>query len=151
MSHKMLIATDGSKHSRNAADYGLSLAGKLGYEVLALYVINMKALEMFAIGHHDDIGGYENANTQMTYEGETALGYISAKGAELGVSVSKMIVRGHPADEIIAIAAKEGAAVIVVGNLGKTGLDHVLMGSVSESVVRKAPCPVWVVRGKTTP
>lgn len=150
MSLKMLIATDGSMYSREAADYGLCLAGKLGYEVLALYVVNTKALERFAIGHHDDIGGYENENARLTSEGESALGYIMAKGKELAVPVSKKIVRGNPADEILAIASKEGAGVIVVGNLGKTGFTHMLMGSVSESVVRKAPCPVWVVRGKIT-
>lgn len=150
MSPKMLIATDGSKYSRQAADYGLRLAGQLGYEVLALFVVNMKALEMFAIGHHDDIGGYETENARLTNEGEAALNYIAAKGEELGVPVWKKIVRGSPADEILAIAAKEGVDTIVVGNLGKTGLEHMLMGSVSESVVRKAPCPVLVVRGKFT-
>lgn len=148
MTSKMLIATDGSKFSREAADYGLKLAQKLGYEVSALYVINMKSLEMYAIGHHDDIGGYERVNDQLKYEGEAALNQIVSKGAELGVKVSMHIVRGHPADEIIKVAEQEGVELIVVGNLGKTGLEHMLMGSVSEHVVRRAPCPVLVVRGR---
>lgn len=148
MSLKMLIATDGSKFSKKAADYGLSLAKKLGYDVLGLYVVNLKSLEIFAIGHHDDIGGYEAADRELTHEGEVALGYITAKGTELGVTLSNRLVRGHPAEEIIGIARQEDMEMIVLGNLGKTGVEHMLMGSVSETVVRRAPCPVLVVRGK---
>lgn len=148
MKPKMLIATDGSKYSEKAADYGLNLAQKLGYDVLALYVVNMKSLEMFAIGHHDDIGGYERVNAELTSEGETALGSIEAKAAKLSVTVTRSLVRGHPAEEILKTAKKEDIELIVVGNLGKTGLEHLLMGSVSEKVVKHAPCPVLVIRGK---
>jgi nucleotide-binding universal stress UspA family protein len=56
-------------------------------------------------------------------------------------------VRGYPADEIIKAAKDEGVDLIVVGNLGRTGIERMLIGSVSEAVVRHAPCPVLVVRG----
>ncbi len=69
------------------------------------------------------------------------------KAREPGVSVSTRTVRGYPADEINKIAKDENYDMIVVGNLGKTGIERMLMGSVSENVVRHAPCPVLVVRG----
>lgn len=99
-------------------------------------------------GSLDDIGGYERVNDQLKYEGENELNPIVSKGSEPGVKVSVHIVRGHPADEIIKVAEQEGVELIVVGNLGMTGLEHMLMGSVSEHVVRSAPCPVLVVRGQ---
>ncbi len=148
MSLKILIATDGSKYSNIAVDYGLGLARKLGYDVLGLYVVNLKSLEMFAIGHHDDITGYEATDRALRDEGEAALSYVAAKGAELGVTVSKRLVRGHPAEEIVGAARQEAVEMIVLGNVGKTGIEHMLMGSVSETVVRRAPCPVLVVRAK---
>jgi nucleotide-binding universal stress UspA family protein len=148
MPFKMLIATDGSKYSMKAVDYGLDLAKKLGYDVLGLYVVNLKSLEMYAIGHHDDIGGYENTDNELKYEGKTALDYIVAKGANLGINVSKRLERGYPAEEIVKVAGQEDVKMIVLGNIGKTGIEHILMGSVSETVVRQASCPVLVVRGK---
>jgi nucleotide-binding universal stress UspA family protein len=146
MATKILITTDGSKYSENAVDYGVDLAKKLGCEVIALYVISLKHLEMFALGHHDDIGGYEKANESLLAEGDCALDYVASKGEEQGVEVSRNMPRGYPAEEILKAAKTENVGLIIVGNLGKTGLEHLLMGSVSEDVVRKAPCPVLVVR-----
>ncbi len=147
MVYKILLATDGSKFSNKAVDYGLDMAKKLGADVLALYVISLKHFEMYALGHHDDITGYEDENLRMRKEGEDALDYVAAGARERGVSLERRIVRGYPADEIMKAAKGEGAGLIVVGNLGRTGIERMLLGSVSEEVVRKAPCPVLVVRG----
>jgi nucleotide-binding universal stress UspA family protein len=145
---KMLIATDGSKNSNKAIDYAVNIAAKTGAEVLGLYVINMKSLELFALGHHDNIASYEEENSKLRREGEEALAYLKEQGAKAGVKVSSIIVRGYPVDEILRTAEKENVNMIVVGNIGRTGLEHILMGSVSESVVRKATRPVLVVRGE---
>lgn len=58
---------------------------------------------------------------------------------------------GHPADEILALATEVGADLIFVGSHGKTGVERLLLGSVSERVVREAKCPVMVARPKTYP
>ncbi len=121
----------------------------MGAEVLGLYVINLKSLEFFALEHHDNIAGYEDENSKLRREGEEALAYLKEQGAKAGVKVSTIIVRGYPVEEIVKTAEKEKVAMIVVGNIGRTGLDHMLMGSVSESIVRKATRPVLVVRGVT--
>jgi nucleotide-binding universal stress UspA family protein len=146
MVSKILIATDGSKYSETAADYGLGLAKKMESDVVALYVISTKNLEMFALGHHDDIGGYERANDQLKAEGGRALDYVASRGVARGVTVTKILSRGHPAEEIVKAARDKGVVLIVTGSLGKTGLEHLLLGSVSEAVVRTATCPVLVVR-----
>jgi nucleotide-binding universal stress UspA family protein len=147
MAFKILLATDGSKFSNKAADYGLDMAKKLGADVIALYVMNLKHFELYALEHHDDITGYEDENLRMRKEGEDALDYVVTRAREKGASLTTRIVRGYPADEIIKMAKDEGIDLIIVGNLGRTGIERMLMGSVSEAVVRKAPCPVLVVRG----
>ena len=58
------------------------------------------------------------------------------------------LVVGHPADAIVRIAQERGVDLIVMGTHGRTGLQHVLLGSVAEKVVRLAPCPVLTVRYK---
>ena len=56
------------------------------------------------------------------------------------------VATGHPADAIVRVAQEGGADLIVMGTHGRTGLQHVLLGSVAEKVVRLAPCPVLTVR-----
>ena len=56
---------------------------------------------------------------------------------------------GHPADTIVRLAQERSADLIVMGTHGRTGLQHVLLGSVAEKVVRLAPCPVLTVRYKS--
>ena len=58
---------------------------------------------------------------------------------------------GHAADTIVRVAQERGADLIVMGTHGRTGLQHVLLGSVAEKVVRLAPCPVLTVRYKSVP
>ena len=58
---------------------------------------------------------------------------------------------GNPATEILALAAEVGADLIFIGSHGKTGVERLLLGSVSERVVREAGCPVMVARPKTYP
>jgi len=144
---KILIATDGSKNASKAVDYGVQVAAKMRADVLGVYVINMKSLELFALTHHDSITAYEEENARHRREGEEALEYLISQCKQAGVKCSTVIARGYPADEIVKIAEKEKPAMIVVGSLGKSNVAHMLLGSVSESVVQKAPFPVLVVRG----
>jgi len=56
------------------------------------------------------------------------------------------VAAGHPAETIVRVAHERGADLIVMGTHGRTGLQHVLLGSVAEKVVRLAPCPVLTVK-----
>lgn len=56
------------------------------------------------------------------------------------------LLRGKPAEEIIRVAAEEGVSLIVMGTQGRTGVGRLLMGSVAEEVLRRAPCPVLTVK-----
>jgi universal stress protein A len=56
------------------------------------------------------------------------------------------VVVGNPADAILRVAQEHGVDLIVMGTHGRTGLQHLLLGSVAESILRHAPCPVLVTR-----
>jgi len=66
--------------------------------------------------------------------------------ADPAVPFTHRLTMGDPAAEIVRIAGDENAEMIVLGTHGRTGLSRVLMGSVAEAVVRRAPCPVLVYR-----
>ncbi len=68
-----------------------------------------------------------------------------------GVSVERHLLKGDPADEILRLARLSQCDLIVMGTHGLTGLDRLLMGSVAERVLRKAPCPVLTVKVPPTP
>jgi nucleotide-binding universal stress UspA family protein len=65
---------------------------------------------------------------------------------DTAVPYEHRLTMGDPAGEIVRIAAEEGAEMIVLGTHGRTGVTRLLMGSVAEAVVRRAPCPVLVYR-----
>ena len=62
------------------------------------------------------------------------------------VAFTHRLTMGDPAGEIVRIAAEEGVEMIVLGTHGRSGITRMLMGSVAEAVVRRAPCPVLVYR-----
>ena len=76
------------------------------------------------------------------------------KPKDPAVPFTHRLSMGDPAGEIVRIATDEGAELIVLGTHGRTGVTRLLMGSVAEVVVRRAPCPVLVYRetaAKLTP
>jgi len=68
------------------------------------------------------------------------------RGRQAGVAVSFLVWQGDPGDMIVAAAEAEHADMVVVGSHGRGAVGRFLLGSVSEHVVRNAPCPVLVVR-----
>ena len=68
------------------------------------------------------------------------------KPADPQLPFAHRLTMGDPAGEIVRIAAEEGAEMIVLGTHGRTGMTRLLMGSVAEAIVRRAPCPVLVYR-----
>ncbi len=68
------------------------------------------------------------------------------KPSDPTVSCTHRLTIGDPAGEIVRIATEEGAEMIVLGTHGRSGVTRMLMGSVAEAVVRRAPCPVLVYR-----
>lgn len=139
----IVIATDGSENTLRAISYGIELAKLSGATVHALYVIDMTSFSSIPMD-----AGWEEMYNILREEGEKAISVVKERGKVSGVEVREMILEGHPSNEIIDFAEKNNVDLIVVGTLGKTGLDRFLMGSVADKVVRGSKVPVLVVRSE---
>jgi nucleotide-binding universal stress UspA family protein len=140
---KILIATDGSEYSKNSIDYGLELAKNTGAKVYVIYVIDTAAFASIPMD-----AAWESMYALLKEEGDKATRYVAEKAEAERLEVERNTVEGHPAEEIIKYADKNSINLIVMGTLGKSGLDRFLLGSVAEKVVRTSKIPVLVVRGK---
>src|SRR5574337_537736 len=143
----ILIATDGSEYTKNAIDYGIELAKSTGAKLYAIYVIDTAAFASIPMD-----AAWESMYELLKQEGDEATAYVADKAQADGLEVERNTVEGHPAEEIRKFAEKNSVDLIVMGTLGKSGLDRFLLGSVAEKVVRTSKIPVLVVRGnsKTT-
>lgn len=142
---KILLATDGSEEATLAARTAVDLAQKTGSE---LYVVHARPLPALA--------GYSAVETPIANEIDEEelkkrfrrlLDEQVEKVEAEGGSVARAHLRiGRPEEEIVGLAEEVRAGLIVMGSRGLGGMRRALMGSVSDSVVRHAHCPVLVVR-----
>jgi universal stress protein A len=77
---------------------------------------------------------------------ETALNDLARSQLTEPVPAKARVAVGKPAEEIPQVVGDEGVDLIVMGTHGRTGLRHILLGSVAETMVRTAPCPVFTVK-----
>ena len=140
---KILIATDGSENTKEAVKKGLSLAKMLDAEVIGLYVVDISPIVPLTLD--------ETSFPMVEFlrnEGEDVLGKLKKQAEDMDVRIRTIKKEGIPADEIINVAEEEDVDLIVIGTLGRSALEKLLLGSVAEKVIRHAPCPVLVVRTK---
>lgn len=147
MFEKILIATDGSKHSERAASKGLEVAKLTGGRVTALYVADMGRY-ILPVDASYSISGeiIESMRGSVLEEGKAAVMRVEEMAKEAGVPFESKIIEGNPANDIIKFAEEGRADLIAIGGIGRTGLEKFLMGSVAEKVVRNSKVPVLVVR-----
>ncbi len=136
----VLVATDGSKVSLRAGEYAARLAGALEAKLFTLYVVDEHLA--FHAGIH-----YGEFVERLSEDGREATGKVQALAEEAGVECEALIVFGRPEQSILAVAEEVGADPIVLGAEGMSRLEHVLIGSVSEEVLRHANRTVLVVGG----
>ena len=120
----ILVATDFSPCSDQAIRAALALARHFGARLHLLHVVPHAAERAASL---ERLGAVAEAHVD-------------------GVSFTASVAAGRPAPEIVRYAEHEQVDLIVVGTHGRTGLAHVVMGSVAEAVVRTAPCQVLTIR-----
>lgn len=136
---KLLLATDLSPASEAATDEAFELAGRLRVPLLIVSVIDPGQLRLPG-------GHFGSRVDQVRAQREIAAQELVQRGRRVGVSVSFLIWEGDPGEAIIEAAQAEHAELIIVGSHGRSAMGRFLIGSVSDHVVRHAPCPVLVVR-----
>jgi nucleotide-binding universal stress UspA family protein len=142
---KILLATDGSKEARLAAEAAAELSKDTGSEVHITYALpSPRELR----GHH--IYSREVMRSVLEQAEGEARSFLEEQAKLVGESGGKVaethLETGEPDKEIVRLSEEIGAGTIVIGSRGLGGLKRSLMGSVSESVVRHAHCPVLIVR-----
>ena len=138
----VVIATDGSENTQKAISYGIKLAKLSGATVHALHVVDISSVSQ------SWTAGKETMREILTKDGQKATSKVKELGEPSGVDIKEVLLEGHPSKEIIDFAENNDIDLIVMGTLGKTGLDRFLMGSVAETVVRNSKVPVLVVRSE---
>lgn len=139
------MPTDFSEASRPAFRTAIELAAHFDAELLLLYVQEIPALAYSLVPVQGGVGEEMVADAFRLLDDWR--GQAEAQGARR-TSVTLLSGQGV-SDEIVPFAAGHGADLIVMGTHGRTGLAHVLLGSVAEEVVRRAKCPVLTVRSPT--
>ncbi len=143
---KILLATDGSEEARQATQAAAELSKETGSEVHIAYVLPSPA-ELR--GHH--LYSQEVMRSVLEQAEGEARSFLEEQAKQVGASGGKVaethLRAGEPDKEIVRLSEELGVGTIVMGSRGLGGLRRALMGGVSESVVRHAHCPVFVVRG----
>ncbi|MEA1993892.1 MAG: universal stress protein [Euryarchaeota archaeon] len=145
MYKKILIATDGSKHSSRAERHGLKLAKEMGATVTALYVAEIEVTYAPPMSTIPPSVAEEHIEEHKEM-GKEIVTKVAEKGKKIGIDVNPLVVVGHPTSEILKHAKTHD--IVVMGTLGRSGIVSLLLGSVTEKVVRHADVPVLVVREK---
>jgi nucleotide-binding universal stress UspA family protein len=143
----ILLPSDGSECSGKATAYALSFARQYGARVVALHVIDQRWQEQTRVAFAE-VGQDLTQKIRNGYEAEARriLREVADAAEKAGVPVETRIVTGVPFEDIVRLGQELPADLIIMGTHGRTGMSHLLLGSVAEKVVRKAPCPVLTVR-----
>jgi len=139
---KILVATDFSDISERAFFQAVDLAKELG---ASLNVVHIVQIHPASIPESGVVNTEEIVAQEEQRANERLDKYIQDYGE--GLDISRLILHGDPATQISSVAKETGADFIVMGTHGRTGLFHLLMGSVAESVFKNAEVPVISVKG----
>jgi universal stress protein A len=145
---QVLVATDFSADSATALEYGRALARTFGAALHVLHVVEDVSLQLMMAGG-TVIGGATIVDLQRELEAAAAaqLHGLVREDDVRELSAREVLRTGSAAARAIADYAAEAAIdLVVIGTHGRSGMAHLLMGSVAEKVVRTAPCPVLTVR-----
>lgn len=142
---RILVPTDLSAPSARALAYAAAFARQFNAELTVLHVYDQI---VSAPAHASPMETYQlvtSIHESLRWEIEQFI-KKTLPSSEDAPAYRLEIVDGAPVDEVVNVAGREKFDLIVIATHGRTGLKHILMGSVAEKIVRHAPCPVLVVR-----
>ena len=145
---KILLATDGSREAKLAFASAADLSEKTGSELHIVYVGHLPLVSYESPGATTlDPNLHRRMQDGAQKEARTMLDELVQREGKTGGEIAELHARlGRPDAQIVGLADELGAGLIVLGSRGLGPLRRALVGSVSDSVVRHAHCPVLVVR-----
>jgi len=143
MYDRILLATDGSDGINNPLEEAIKLADLTDATLFALYVVDTRDYSTLPESK------WLTIENELKEHGERAVEAVEQRGMEQGVEVVTHLSRGVPHEEILTYVEANDIDLIIMGTHGRTGLNHFLIGSVAEKVIRSANVPVHIVRIRT--
>ena len=138
----ILVPTDLSEGAEQALDYACELAAKLDATIHLVNVIGIPALGVPELG----VAMAATMIDSMVGDNQKAIDELAARKSP-SVRIGQVLLKSGDARDLInQTAAEVGADLIVMGTHGRRGVSRALLGSIAETVVRSAPCPVLTVR-----
>ncbi len=150
----ILVAVDGSEHSKKAMSYAVELAEKFGASITLIHVYSAilpiipatDALTSATVAAPASAAVAAKIAEDARKLGERILEDLGKIVKERGIPVEKVLREGDAVKEVVAEARKGGFSLVVIGHRGLSKLSELLLGSVSEGVGHKAPCSVMIVK-----
>lgn len=140
----ILVPVDFSECALEALQYGMALAEKFSARVIVLHVIDLSVFSSI------EAASVSIPVTEITTTMANRLADWVQLAARQGIEVTWSIEIGLPFTEIREAIDRYHADLVVMGTHGRTGLGHIMLGSVAERVVQRAPCPVLTVKSVPT-
>lgn len=140
---RIFVPVDFSEHSRQALLYAKVLAQSHSACLQLLHVVEDLRYPAFYMAERF---AYFDVRPDIATQAQQELEQFFREAIDAQVSADFHVREGGAAHEIVKFAEKQASDLIVIATHGLTGLEHLLMGSVAENVVRRAPCPVLTVK-----
>lgn len=141
--NRILIPVDFSDFSKKAAEYGCAFAKSFGAQLVFLHVVETPVYPIaMGIGAIAPPPLPEDVRPHI----EKRMDEFLAAHVDDKVAARGLVVEGTPFVEIVRMCREEKADLCIIPTHGHSGLTHMLLGSTAEKVVRKAPCPVLVLK-----
>lgn len=138
----ILVPVDFSENTPAILDWAAHLAGEHGSKVTLLHAYHLPVEFQQLEGAYLPPDFWQSVRT----EAENSLRRFAADLEQRKIRVETAVCEGYAATVIVEEAATRGADLIVIGTHGRSGFKHLLLGSIAERVVQKAPCPVLTVK-----
>lgn len=154
MFNNILVAVDGSEHSKKALSYALELAKKCEGKITLIHVYStvtpmvpsVDAFSAQSMTPPASAAVIAKIAEEVKQRGKQILDEAEQVVKEHGISVEKVLREGDAVKEIVAATHEGKFDLVVVGHRGLSKLKEILLGSVSEGVSHKVPCPVLIVK-----
>ena len=141
MYHEVLVPTDGSELMAEVIERAVDIAGQYDAGIHALYVANTGAIGAL------DVEDHERIDKLLEERGQKAVEEVASAAAEAGIETTTAIQRGTPHQRITQyVENHDDVDLVVMGTHGRSGLRHIMLGSVAENVLRHTTVPVLLVR-----
>jgi nucleotide-binding universal stress UspA family protein len=144
---RILVPVDFSENAASVLEWAAHMAAEHRSRITLLHVYHLPVEFQQLEGAYLPPDFWSNVKG----EAEQQLGRYAEGLRKQGLEVEALVREGYPATVIVDEAASLGADLIVIGTRGQSGLKHLLLGSIAERVVQKAPCPVLTVKAAGAP